>query len=157
VIGVLHRAGLLPVADGSPPPTPAQHAKAVAPRDDGLARAEPARVSPQQPPPLDPAAADRVIAALRASRASTDGPPTEASPEEAVRVALAEAARRHQQIEIGYRGASGELEILTVLPYSLLREEVWVQDPRRYGSYKLELNRIPWVEPANADASAGAI
>ncbi len=157
VVGVLRRAGLMPVADGAPSATPARRATTPAPRDDGLARAAPAPAVPTRPLPLDPAAADRLIAALRASRASGDGPPTEASPEEAVRAALADAARRHQQIEIGYRGPSGDLEILTVLPYSLLREEVWVQDPRRYGSYKLELHRIPWVEPVDADVSAGAI
>lgn len=156
VIAVLRRAGLMPVADGSPAATPVQRATTPARRDDH-ARAEGASVQPTQPAALGRAAADRLVAALRASRSAGDGPATEPSPEEAVRATLAEAARRHQPIEIGYRGASGGLEILRVLPYSLLREEVWVQDPRRFGSYKLELSRIPWVEPVpqGADISAG--
>ncbi len=155
VVTALRRAGLMPVADGSPPATPVRRPKAAAGRDD-LARAAPVPATAARPAALDRAAADRLIAALRASRPGGDGPATEPSPEEGVRVALAEAARRHQPIEIGYRGATGALEILTVLPYSLLREEVWVQDPRRFGSYKLELRRIPWVEPVQPGPGVSA-
>lgn len=145
VMAALRRAGLMPVLDGaSPPPAAAPAASSREP-----ARPEPPRRPATGPSAPDAAETARLVSALRAApavRARGDAP---RSTERSLRDTLADAARARRTMEIGYRGASGEVRILTGAPYALHQGQVYVQQ-RQGNAFSLDLRCILWAAPADA-------
>ncbi|MBI2325267.1 MAG: helicase-associated domain-containing protein [Chloroflexi bacterium] len=146
VVAALRRAGLMPVLDGAVPVAPAT--APAPPRRASRPQAQ--RPATMEPAALDDAEAARIVAALRAAPAGAVRAAPTRPAEATVRDMLGQAARTRRPLEIGYRGASGALEVMTAAPYHLQQDQVFVQDGSGFGVFALDLRRILWAQAAPA-------
>lgn len=149
VMAALRREGIMPVADGVPAPAASAAFKARPRPAASKARPRPASRPVTEPAAIDAAGAARLAAALRAAPSVIESAWPLVSRADTVRAALVEAGRTRQQVEIGYRLASGAVATAVVRPYQAHGDRVYAYGPNRYDTQVFDPRRVLWVEAAD--------